>query len=198
MLPNNVLSSIDMVSPILGARSKVDQLFYDLNLSTVDYDDGGIGLNDPSQGLFYQEWKGEIIDNAIVLSAPVVIPTVVYIGLTGFISEISFTFDQNMRPAVAFVEEGQSKLMWFDSALGGNVVDNIPGSFPRLFLDDKRPNQNKESDIILGYVLSNNLCMRMQRDRFKIEYVLKTGVTGRFITIGMGANLRLQFPFTYA
>jgi len=191
MLPNNVLSTTDVFSPVIGSRSNsIPNRDF-----TIDYEDGGIAINDPSAGLMYQMWTGHVIGNDVVLSAPSVSPTVIYSGVN--ITEISFTFDQNMRPTLTFVEGGQSKLMWYNPLIPGNDITNFSGSFPRVFLDDKRPNQNITSDIILAYIFNNNLCMRMQRDRYLIEYILKN-VTGRLITIGMGSNWRVQFNMTGA
>jgi hypothetical protein len=186
MLPDNVLSTTDIVSPVIGSRrnSVISRSF------TIDYEDGGIALNDPSAGLMYQMWTGQVIGNDVVLSAPSVSPTIIYTGVN--ITEISFTFDQNMRPTLAFVEGGQSKMLWYNPIIPGNEVTNISGSSPKVFLDDKRPLQNITSDILLAYIFNNNLCMRMQRDRYLIEYILKN-ITGRLITIGMGSNWRVQF-----
>lgn len=184
MIPDYVLSSEAVPSEIYGAKAKVTS-------PTVDFEDGGIALNDPSEGLLYQEWAGRIVCNEIVLNSPTVADTVIYSGAE--ISEMSFTFDQNMRPAAAFVDQGTMALLWYDTSLASEVVTYISGSSPRIVLDDKRAYFLADSDIILFYLKGNQLLMRLQRDRFLNVYTL-TSVPdySRLVTAGMGTHYRMQ------
>lgn len=163
---------------------------------TLAYEDGGIAIQDPSKGLLYQRWRARLINDDIWIDAP---NTPEFIGLTvPGMTEMSFTFDQNMRLAIAYVQDGVSKLWWFDSASGDMTTTTIGSGIitPRLTLDDRRvaaTGGNRTNDIILGYVRNQKLCYRQQRDRFTIEYVLATGITTGLIKIGLGRQLRLQF-----
>lgn len=161
--------------------------------SLVDYELGGVGLNDASQGLKVRTWRLRAVANDIRISAESV-PEVTLFTRSG-ITELSLAFDQNMRPYVAFVENGQSVLRWYDTLAEQQVfLDLAEGTVtPRVCLDDKRPLQVGASDVILAYVLNNNLYFRAQRDRFEIEYLLKADVGGRIIRVGMNRNYRLQF-----
>lgn len=159
---------------------------------TVDYEDGGIAIQDPSRGSQYQRWRGRLLGENIILDAPEV---EAFVALSGSgITEISFTFDQNMRPAIAYVQDGVAKLWWFDSVPGHQVVTEYPGAItPRVILDDKRFTQTSNSDVILGYVRDGALYYRQQRDRFTIERLLDAGPHVGLIKIGFNVQLRLQF-----
>jgi hypothetical protein len=186
MIPGNVLSSVRIIAPIIGARRKT---VHDL----IDYEDGGIGLNDSSEGLLYQEWTTVTDGTTIKTSSPNTASTLLYTGTT--ITDVSCTFDQNMNPVYAFTEEGQAKLRWYDSTIADYAVTNLGGAYPKVFLDDKRPEFSASSDVIVAYVSSGTLYFRMQRDRYGVEYTLATGIGcyGRMKNLGMGRNNRLQF-----
>lgn len=182
------LSSRSVPAPILGGRA--------MSISIKeDFEDGPIDISDSSSGLFYQVWNGIASDQGVRL--------IKYAGNDeGYdvlsqlnITEMSFTFDQNGRPTIAYIQYGIAKIWWYDSTVGGmstTVIGSGIGS-PKIFLDDKRQTQTAISDMIVGYIKQKQLCYRLQRDRFLIEYVLATNVSGRLHKIGMGNNLRLQF-----
>lgn len=184
-MPENQTSSEPVPAAIVGARA--------LGITdTVDYEDGGIGLNDPSEGLLYQQWRGRLLDGDIILDAPNTEPVTIYTA-TGA-TEFSFTFDQNMRPVASFVIDGVAYLRWYDSSVPGTVVTTIGSGVisPKVFLDDKRPLALANSDVILGYIRDGFLRTRIQRDRFLIEYT-HDAVDTRLIKIGFNAQLRVQF-----
>lgn len=188
MIPEDRLSTTYVKSIIAGAKKlTVNDL--------IDYEDGGIGLNDPSAGLLYQIWTCRTDGTHITVEAPNTAATTIYTGTD--ISLVSLTFDQNMNPAIAFIEEDVAKFRWYDSSIEGYVVSAVGGGFPRIFLDDKRPIFISDSDIILAYTKNANLYFRMQRDRYLIEYLLLTGIgcDSRLVNLGMGKNLRLLFIF---
>lgn len=185
-MPDDVRSTVPVPAPLTGARA--------LGVAArIDYEDGGIALNDPSAGLLYQRWRGRLIDNDVILDAPEYPAEVIFSAPD--ITEISFTFDQNMRPALAFVQGGVAKLRWFDSQAGAQVVTNIGVGVinPRVILDDKRLTQVSRSDIILGYVRDGAAYYRQQRDRFLIERLYHPGPWVGLIKIGFNSQLRLQF-----
>jgi hypothetical protein len=160
---------------------------------TRDYEDGGIALNDPSQGHLYQRWRCRIFGDYVVLDAEEVLPQVLFVGAE--LTECSIAFDQNMRPVLAVVEAGQPKLQWYDTSVGEQVITFLDPDVvtPRVTLDDKRPGQTGNSDIILAYVRLGALYYRQQSDRFLIEYLLDTGPHTGINKIGMNKHFRLQF-----
>lgn len=183
MLPGDELSSTHNYARFVGSRA--------LPVSAiVDYEDGGIAIGDASQGNRYQRWRARLIGNDVILDAAEVEPFVAYSGAN--ITEISFTFDQNMRFALAFVQAGVAKMYWFSS--GVYVTTTIPDAItPRVALDDKRQTQTNSSDIILAYVKNEGLYYRQQRDSYSVERLLDAGPHKGVIKIGMNKNIRLQF-----
>lgn len=189
MIPEYRLSTTAAPDDFLGARNNP------LIGPILDYEDGGIGIQDPSAGLLVQVWTGRVSQNAVLLSAP---NTPEFTWLTGeSISEFSFTFDQNMKPTVSYIDAGIAKLNWFD------LVDNVQKTttfgaeyrHPRVALDDKHPLASGTSDVIFAYVRSGSLYFRAQRDRYAIEYFLKADVIETLRKIGMNTRGRFQFGF---
>ncbi len=196
MLPDGRLSTTPVLSPVMGGRIGA------IGTENMDTEDGGIALQDGSSGMLYQVWEGTVIRNnddndEITLTAPnQEDPTIIYTGY--HITDLSFTFDTNMRPAATFKENGVLKLLWYDPTIPGQVVQNFSfGSSALVFLDEKRPRQTGVSDILAFYIRYQHLCVRQQRDRYGIEYIVQPDVGHRkLITIGMGTNLRLQIIMT--
>jgi hypothetical protein len=186
MLPDNVLSSRPVRGILTGARAMAVTKF-------IDYEDGGIALNDSSMGSQYQMWRARLIRNQVLLSAANTTEFVLY-EASG-ITEISFTFDQNMRPVLAFVQAGLPKIRWYDPVSSGQVVTDLPAAAitPRVVLDDKRALQSSISDVILAYVRNGGLYYRQQRDRYQVERLLASGITSGILRLGFSDQLRLQF-----
>jgi hypothetical protein len=166
----------------------------------VDWELGGIALNDPSVGLQYQVWKcylhiDGVLEESNVWIGPEAGPfEVFYAG--GDITEISFCFDQNMNPFLAYVEDSVAKFYWFDTVVSDYVVTELPvGSrSPKCCIDDKRDVHTSTSDIILTYMRTDKLYYREQRDRYLIEYELADGYPGLDVLIvGMNKVNRLQW-----
>lgn len=158
-----------------------------------DFERGGVGLNDPSLGRDYQDWQVRLVGNTVRLGP--VGGTDVDVFIEANITELSVAFDQNMRPAIAYMAGGVAKLRWFDTSVGYEVTTSYPGArSPFLTLDDKRQGQNDTSDILFFYIESDNLYYRQQRDRYQTARLLLTGVGARasIHRVGMTSNLRLE------
>lgn len=193
MIPDGVLSTEPVPSRFFGARALAIT-------KTIDFEDGGFAIQNPSLGLLYQRWRARLFDEGtpysyILLDAPLVPDFVAFSGPN--ISEFSFTFDQNMQTVFAYVQNGISYLRWYDSTISGFTITEIGAGVvtPRVSYDDKRSlatNGYQTSDVICAYVRDGNLYYRQQRDRYTIERLLKEGVTP-LIKIGMSRGLRLQF-----
>ena len=190
------LSNPSVISPIIGAKGLTGSL-------TLDHEDGGIDIGDPSEGLMYQVWTGTIEGDNIVLRGE---NGNSYTLNTGSgVTEISFSFDQNMEPVIVYVKNKITKFWWYDSSTPGYITTIYGDRYlsPKVFLDDKRLMERSLSDIIFAYVKPDtqnqdrfDLWFRKQRDRYLIEYRLKAYAGGKLRHLGMGHNLRLQFIFS--
>lgn len=175
------------------------------NDPTVDYELGGIALNDPSQGNQVQVWRCWT-DGTSAWVAPDNNLAAKTLILTDFdITEVSIGLDQNMAPTVAYIAGGVCKLYWFDSLISGYRTTTYPNHYtPMLTLDDKREGQSGDNDILFFYVRDRKLCYRQQRERYGVERVLQTVPSNevRIMSLGMSRSNRLQvrmkFPYTAA
>lgn len=190
MLPDNELSSSPVPAVFLGGRALPVR-------NVVDYEWGGVALQDSSQGLMVQFWRARIEseNTQIIIDAQNIAPFVLITGVN--ITEVSLAFDQNMNPAVAYVEDGTPKLYWYDSTVPGMVTTTFPNIVtPRVSLDDKRDSQSQNNDVIFAYMKNSNLYMRMQRDRYGVEYLLAEDIDSPgLIKIGMSRQNRFQWMF---
>lgn len=197
MLPNgNVFSAPAVPSAFLPPRDVPNASLL------VDTEEGGIGLSDPSQGLQVQTWTCTVDSTAaghVYLSAPNTPPTLI-LTVPG-ITQVSFTFDQNMHPFVAYTQNGNARFYWFDESIPGFTTTtlDVGALTPRASLDDKRAFavNGGVTDILLFYVLNNNLLMRQQRDRYTIAYTMATNLNllylgNTVVQVGMNVGLRFQ------
>lgn len=186
MIPENRLSTTLLPAAYVEQTARPHLL--------IDYEMGGIALQDPSQGLRFKLWTVRYNQSTgdVLLSAPAVPESVAFNRPN--VTELSLSFDQNMNPFIAFVQAGAARFWWYDPIVSGQVFEEsliASGITPRCTLDDKRPTQTGNSDIILAYVRAGSLYFRQQRDRYTVEYLLQAGVVG-LKTIGMNAKYRLQ------
>lgn len=189
MIPGAVLST----EPVLG------EILYPDNIprrrAWYDWELGGIAIQDPSQGLRYQVWEC-FADNTDVYLKPEN-GAAFSIFEAAAVTELSFTFDQNMRWLCVYIEGGTCFFRWYDSLAGAYVVTDMGRSIvsPMMTHDDKRPTQIAASDAILTYIRGGALYFRAQRERFQIEHLLKTGLMEgvRIANFGMSNKLRLQW-----
>jgi hypothetical protein len=169
----------------------------------IDYEDGGIDISDPSEGLQYQVWKAYVTENRYIwIEALTTGQKYQLIDAPGLM-EISFTFDQNCRPTIAYEASGEKVYMyWYDSLIADYYTTSFGKYYDsmKVFLDDKRQRELLRSDIICTYIKTHGggnkipgLYMRRQRDRYTVEYLLREGITGPIYQFGMGNNWRLQW-----
>jgi hypothetical protein len=194
MMPQQTLSDSPHPAAFLSPRNLRTSSQY---LSA--YEQGGIALNNSTEGLQYQNWSGAVgVSGDFVLTTAAGESTTV-INVQN-VKEWDFTFDQNMSPFFAYtLNDGTSYIYWFDALSGDYTTTQMPeGSVNlRCSLDDKRPTSSGTSDIVLSYVRSGTLFMRQQRDRYGVEYTLSTAFAGkRQIQAGLNALFRYQFEIT--
>lgn len=164
-----------------------------------DLEYGGIALNDPSQGHLVQVWRAyrPVLETGIWVrpwdnSAPAVMvqDTGSYLA-----RDIGLGFDQNMRPAVCWSDNGAVFLSWYDGTIPGVRVSSWPGRSPVVSLDDKREESTTQgtNDILLLYMDGADMKMRRQRDRYETEFILASPGESSFIArAGMNVGLRFQ------
>ena len=188
MLPGQALSASVDSGSFLGPRSgRVDLL--------VDHEWGGADFNDPTMGPRYQPWWCVYACGQVVVGADSVPATVMY-EAEG-ITEISFCFDQNMNFNLAFIQNDQAKIWWYDTTINDMRVTSLAADVenPRLSLDDKRDIASNINDLILAYIRGTGLYYRQQRDRYETEYLLSDSVPGPLLKVGMNNRYRFQFEF---
>lgn len=188
MLPENTYSSV----PVGGLFLTPDER---ITSPLIDWERGGVDLLDASQGMDVQNWTCYTGDQYNVFVKPENgVPTLLF--QDNGIEALSFCFDQNMRWSVAYIKQGILTLRWFDSSSNGRVVSEFgPAQNPKMTLDDKRTFNILNSDMLLAYIRGSSLYYRQQRDRFQIEYTLRTGLfpNTKLKNIGMADNFRVQF-----
>lgn len=193
-MPQEVLSDIVLSAAFFPPR----QLRTSQDL-LLDYEQGGIALNNTSKGLQYQTWTGQVDTLGNFNLSPASGGTTAVIQVPNVV-EWAFTFDQNMNPFFTWTDgTGASWYYWFSPLTNSFQTTELPaGSVNcRCSLDDKRAPNSGTSDIVLAYLRAGTLYMRQQRDRYGTEYTLKTGLTGkRLLQVGLNEILRFQFEIT--
>lgn len=189
-----------MTIPIKSSEPVVGTLFAPDDFPkrpTIDYELGGIGLQDPSQGLRFQTWRCwfDRDNSAVMVESPNTPPTKIFDQ--DRIVWLSFCFDQNMRwSAVYTLSDGESYLRWYNSLISNYDITHLDDGVisPFLSLDDKRTLQTGVSDIILAYIKDQSVCLRVQRERFSNVHIWQEKIPKDWIirNFGMSNKLRLQ------
>lgn len=181
MIPENKLSTFSVYAPFL-VPARTSEL--------VDYEWGGADLNDSSQGMRVHLWTCFYADGVIKLSNGVIEHSLLTIQN---VTDLSIAFDLNMNPNVFYRADGVAYFWWYDTSVSAQVTTNYGADvlMPQISLDDSRPTQSANADIIMAYIKNKKLCMRIQRDRYEIEYVLADAET--LLQIGMTKNYRFAF-----
>lgn len=167
-----------------------------------DYERGPIAIGDTSEGLDYQNWTmrwNPINGNFETWPTDAGTPVTIITNVPTGVSQASFCFDQNGQASVTWIENGQAKMYWYNTDIPGWTTDVLAVDIVStlLSLDDKRVTQTQTSDMILWYTRETSpgqydLFTREQRDRFEIEYPMKTNVGQFVVKGGMNDVLRVQ------
>lgn len=161
----------------------------------VDFEHGGIALNDPSQGLRGYDWTAEYDpESANVYVSRDDLDTRVAIFNRAGIVRLGLAFDQNMRPNLCFTDSLGTHVWFYMSSTEAMGVLTIPGaSSPCITLDDRRPERVSDSDVILSYMNGDNLCVRVQREQFAVEHALALDNPSALVAAGMTKELAMQW-----
>lgn len=167
----------------------------------VDYEYGGVAIQDPSQGLRVRIWK-LWVDVEDVRIAPLdALGGAVTLFSGAGITEVTLSFDNNMMPVIAYLQNDDLKLRWFDLSQSPPqyVTNNFgPGiATPYLAFDDKRPQFIGTSDVMLFYVRDRKVWVRLLRERWTVEYDWADipDHAGRILAAGMSRGNRMQLKF---
>lgn len=163
---------------------------------------GPIHIQDPSEGLLYQIWTAVVVNFSVYIEAANT-PRTLLFTRGSEIQNISVAFDQNGRPCIAFQQSLNSYLYWFDPVPNDYVFYEIPDNAksPCVTLDDARPLNLSNSDVILAYVRADTIMYRIERERFQTEYIPEIGSSGQTVNadilyyVGMNAHNRLEFIY---
>ena len=170
----------------------------DTSSRLVDHEDGPVALQDTSQGLLYQVWTAKVIGYDIWLSAPNYPAQVLASGES--ISDVSIAFSQNAQLHYVWVDKEVTYLRWWDGAASQYTVTSYGDTMrtPKVTLDDHRPQQTGQSDVIFAYVKKsdNGLYFRQQRDRFLTEHLLDAGPFISIERMYFNTGNALQFLLT--
>ena len=167
--------------------------------AAIDYEMGGVALQDPSQGLRVQQWRAWF--DPMAAAPGVFIESATQPQLQIFeqndIAWLSFCFDQNMRwSAVYTLNDDSSYLRWYNSLIGDYEILALDKGVisPFLTMDDKRATQMDKNDMILAYIQKQTVFVRVQRERFLIPHVWAEKIPKDCIirNFGMSNKLRLQ------
>jgi len=156
-------------------------------------EDGPRGIQDPDAGASFQVWRGEVVRNQCIISAPNQPAQVIYTGSD--ITDFSFTFDANARLCHCVTDGGVTRFFFFNTLTGQPDELTLPGvTTPKCTLDDRRVTQTTEADVMLAYLKPDGgLYYRQQRDRFTIERLLAAGPFAALEKMYKSSTLRLQF-----
>lgn len=164
--------SLNLQAPIAEFLVPDDQPY----ILSIDYEQGSLALNDPTGGLQQATWQAYAEQKDIYVRKLPDGEPVKLLTSSEFITELSFTFDSNMRFQVVYGETDLVKFYWYDTAISQFVTTEYAGiRSPRLCLDDKRGLEAAARDILFFYIKPGDpetLCYRQQRDRYLTERTL--------------------------
>lgn len=188
MIQDNRLSTEVVYSPFLyRVRRRTVPL--------VDYEQGGVAIGDPSQGLDLQLWTLREDAGFAVLQdeAGNDFPIIAIPGAT----RLALAFDGQMRPFIAWQTITTAQFYRYDSEVSDFVITSLPSGSVDVCatLDDHRAIVQSSADILIAYCRSGSLYYRQQRDRYLVERQLSADV-GSLTAMGMSKANRIQFRLT--
>ena len=130
MLPENQLSSTPVPDAFLVPMRRSPD---------VDYEFGGIQLQDITQGLQYQLWESSYNGSSIRLHPKRTGSAQVVVTHQGILHH-SFAFDQNMNPCVVYKTATKTFLYWYNPLIGDQETIELDPTIetPQVSVDDNR------------------------------------------------------------
>lgn len=153
---------------------------------------GGAQLNDAQLGINVQDWDGRVLSDVFYVSSPTHAESSI-IPVVGA-KTATFAFDRNMQPVVCWNTDTNSKLYFFNSLTDQFETMVLTGiKRAMVFHDDVRDSATARSDVLMVYQKNTGLYYRQQRDRYAVEYLIRSIVAGQLASCGMGVANRLVF-----
>lgn len=181
-------------SKFVGARARRD-------ISDVlDFCDGGVAIQDPSEGLFVRVWRTMLRNDGTYLGWEDGTNEVrIGDGIDAGISTISLDFDSNMNYVFVSVRADKTgALSYFNVQQGRRIIVELGQvDYAKVALDDKRPGATAWAQVIVPYTRGGNMYVRTQNENYTQEHLeVDTGKVFRpLVKCGMGTNLRFQVQF---
>lgn len=124
------------------------------------------------------------------------------VTVAGMSPNISFSFDQIMRPLVVYqLGAGLNRvartgyLYWYDASVSSYQTVSVSNVIsPLLTFDYPFDSSQSFAELSMWYIKDNNVCYRRQADRFTIEYVFAAKPVNMAVlaAVGLGRNFRLH------
>lgn len=152
---------------------------------------GGIALNNPTQGREYQLWE-VFYDSGDIKMKPVT-GSVEFTYTAPNATIISGAFDQNMAAVVAYVDTSNVATIYYFGPSGYTTLSVNDVSSMRLVVDDSRDYYSAGSDIFFCYVKNDVLCYRIQRENYANEYQIGPAYGKTLKRVGLTDKNRVQF-----
>lgn len=196
-------SSIETLDPYIKPDELLPSIDKDL-MQSISI--GPVNLNDSKNSLDSRYWLVSYTDGTVYIQGSINSEwgsaTELFLEPL-IIEQISLTFDQLGRPLVFYrVGESDLKLFWYNPVIGANEISLVAtGIEPNAGFDVPVDTGASYSDALLFYVREDKIFMRVQRDRFAIEY--STPVNGvDIIAEGVkiehvGARIDNRFQVSY-
>lgn len=162
---------------------------------------GPVALNDSQGRLNTRYWLVTQLDGQVLVQGATGVTwaaPVVLFDEPVSIRQIQLTFDQLGRPLVLYrVGENTLKLYWYDPVLQQNILATLAtGLDPEACFDFPQDTGQSFTDILLFYQRGEKIYMRVQRDRFAIEYEAPAVRRGFSITSsGLRVDNRVQVTY---
>lgn len=168
-------------------RAERDQL--------IDFEQGGIALNDGSQGTDVQLWSGIYLDGGFQLSAPTVPPTIVY--STPNVTRFAFSFDQNMQPVLAWQDPSGAHVRFYANTGHFQIQDLEAGAVNVcMSADSNNPLDVNIRNVILAYNVGDSLNARVQVESYADAHVLDGAFPYAMTACGPGTDYRYRYRGT--
>jgi hypothetical protein len=195
MLPDNKLSTVPVLADYYSPDdiTPVDATWPLVITSPVDYELGGVNVNDNTGGMLLKNWQFYCHNDNLYAKADGV--TDILLATSENIVCVAGSFDSAMMPYYAFTNALSCLFYWYNYATTEYEVIALPYTAdPRLCLDDKRLDQAMSSSVLLFYLNNGFLCFRAQNESFQVERQLAQvpGTVGFIGRVGMTKANRLQ------
>lgn len=154
----------------------------------IAYCTGGsaLGVNDSTAF----QWEAVIVDNEIRVRLEGSDTYTVAVSGEG-LEFVSLAFDTAMNYAIAYVQSGVGKLLYYT---GSEYTTLELGAVkPFVALDIIAQVLYADADLIVSYVRNNDLYARVQRESFGTERLLKEDAGREIVRFGRNSGNRLQW-----